>query len=134
MEIFNETTLLVSSYFMFLFTDFVDDIHMRATLGWAYIGVIGTMIVVNFGCMIIKVFQTVKSQLTKLWKKWQKYKAEKVKKEGEILAEYQNKLQKMRHIDADEENTPSIRRSRALSNNINTVRSRVNSNFCKDEV
>ena len=89
---------------------------------------------VNFGCMIIKVFQTVKSQLTKLWKKWQKYKTEKAKKEGEILAEYQNKLQKMRHIDADEENTPSIRPSRALSNNINTVRSRVNSNFCKDEV
>jgi hypothetical protein len=56
MEIFNESTLLVSTYFMFLFTDFVDDAEMRSKLGWAYIGVIGTMIVVNFGCMIVKVF------------------------------------------------------------------------------
>jgi hypothetical protein len=56
MEIFNESTLLVSSYFMFLFTDFVDDVHLRATLGWVYIGVIGTMIIVNFGCMLLKVF------------------------------------------------------------------------------
>jgi acetylornithine/succinyldiaminopimelate/putrescine aminotransferase len=87
MEIFNEATLLVSSYFMFLFTDFVDDVHMRATLGWAYIGVIGTMIVVNFGCMLVKVFQTVKSQLTKLWKKWQKYKIEKAMKGAEMLEE-----------------------------------------------
>jgi hypothetical protein len=56
MEIFNESTLLVSSYFMFLFTDFVDDVHLRATLGWVYIGVIGAMIVVNFSCMLFKVF------------------------------------------------------------------------------
>jgi len=87
MEIFNESTLLVSSYFMFLFTDFVDDVHMRATLGWVYIGVIGAMIVVNFSCMLFKVFETVKSELMKLWKKWQKYKIEKAKKEAEILEE-----------------------------------------------
>jgi hypothetical protein len=56
MEIFNESTLLVSSYFMFLFTDFVEDPELRSKLGWAYIGVIGTMIFVNFGCMIVMVF------------------------------------------------------------------------------
>jgi hypothetical protein len=61
MEIFNESTLLVSSYFMFLFTDFVDDVHMRATLGWVYIGIVGAMIVANFSCMLFKVFLTVKS-------------------------------------------------------------------------
>jgi hypothetical protein len=87
MEIFNESTLLVSSYFMFLFTDFVDDVHMRATLGWVYIGVIGTMIAVNFGCMLVKVFQTVKKELIKLWRKWQIYKALKAKKEAQILEE-----------------------------------------------
>jgi hypothetical protein len=81
MEIFNESTLLVSSYFMFLFTDFVDDANMRSKLGWAYIGVIGAMIAVNFACMLFKVYQTVKSQLKKLWEKWQKYKANKAKKE-----------------------------------------------------
>jgi len=56
MEIFNESTLLVSSYFMFLFTDFVDDVHMRATLGWVYTGIVGAMIVANFSCMLFKVF------------------------------------------------------------------------------
>ena len=56
MEIFNESTLLMSTYFMFLFTDFVDDAKMRNTLGWAYIGIIGAMIVANFGCMIFKVY------------------------------------------------------------------------------
>lgn len=87
MEIFNESTLLVSSYFMFLFTDFVDDVQMRATLGWVYIGIVGAMIAVNFACMLFKVFETVKSALKKLWKKWQIYKIEKAKKEAEILEE-----------------------------------------------
>lgn len=87
MEIFNESTLLVSSYFMFLFTDFVDDVQMRTTLGWVYIGIVGAMIVVNFGCMLFKVFETVKSALKNLWKKWQIYKIEKAKKEAEILEE-----------------------------------------------
>jgi hypothetical protein len=34
MEIFNESMLLMSSYIMFAFTDFVDDAKMRSNLGW----------------------------------------------------------------------------------------------------
>ena len=86
MEIFNESILLVSSYFMFLFTDFVDDIPLRAMIGWVYIGVIGFMIFVNFGCMIFKVFATVIKELKKLWNKWKKYRAEKIKIEAENMA------------------------------------------------
>jgi hypothetical protein len=55
-EIFNETALLASSYFMFLFTDFVEDVELRSKLGWAYIGIVAAMIGVNWACMIFKVF------------------------------------------------------------------------------
>ena len=55
-EIFNETALLVSTYFMFLFTDFVEDAQLRSKLGWAYIGIIAAMIAVNWACMLFKVF------------------------------------------------------------------------------
>jgi hypothetical protein len=55
-EIFNETALLTSSYFMFLFTDFVEDVELRSKLGWAYIGIVAAMIGVNWACMIFKVF------------------------------------------------------------------------------
>jgi len=51
-EIFNEMALLVSSYFMFLFTDFVEDAQLRSKLGWAYIGIIAAMIGVNWTCML----------------------------------------------------------------------------------
>ena len=81
MEIFNESTLLMSSYFMFLFTDFVDDANMRSKLGWVYIGVIGLLIVVNFGCMIIKVYQMVSEKIRNLWGKYQQYKIYKAIKE-----------------------------------------------------
>lgn len=69
MEIFNESTLLVSSYFMFLFTDFVDDVRLRATLGWVYIGIIGVMIGVNWACMIFKVFQSVSASIKEYCRK-----------------------------------------------------------------
>jgi hypothetical protein len=55
-EIFNESALLTSSYFMFLFTDFVEDVELRSKLGWAYIGIVAAIIGVNWACMIFKVF------------------------------------------------------------------------------
>jgi hypothetical protein len=55
-EIFNETALLTSSYFMFLFTDFVEDVELRSKLGWAFIGIVAAMIGVNWACMLFKVF------------------------------------------------------------------------------
>ena len=71
MEIFNECCLLVSSYFLFLFTDFVPDVKTRYQIGWAFIGLSIANIGVNWLCMLYKVYQAVKLIVRRLWHKWQ---------------------------------------------------------------
>jgi hypothetical protein len=55
-EIFNELCLLITSYFLFLFTDFVPDIKTRYMLGWAFIGISLFNIAVNWLALFYKVF------------------------------------------------------------------------------
>jgi hypothetical protein len=65
-EIFNEITLLVLSYFLFFFTDFVPSVHMRYALGWAFIFIAVLNIAVNWGAMFYKVFLAIKDIVRKL--------------------------------------------------------------------
>merc|ERR1711974_209394 len=54
-EVLNECTLLVSFYFQFLFSDFVPDPSTRFTLGWVYIALMTTSIILNL-ISILSVF------------------------------------------------------------------------------
>ncbi len=66
MEIFNELTLLILSYFLFFFTDFVPSVYMRYTLGWAFIFITVLNIAVNWGALFYKVFLAIKDIVRKL--------------------------------------------------------------------
>jgi hypothetical protein len=55
MELFNEFTVMISSYMMILFTEFVEDPMMRAEIGWIFVGIIGINIIVNWSILIYKV-------------------------------------------------------------------------------
>ena len=70
MEIFNECCLLVSSYFLFLFTDFVPDVKKRYMIGWGFVGLQIFNIGVNWLCMIYKVFEALKLIVMKAYFKW----------------------------------------------------------------
>jgi hypothetical protein len=70
MEIFNECCLLISSYFLFLFTDFVPDVHTRYLIGWGFIGLQIFNIAVNWLCMIFKVYQALRVIAIKAYYKW----------------------------------------------------------------
>lgn len=74
-ESFNEFFLLVTSYFMFLFTDFVGDVTVRHTIGsiflWMMSFIIGInilMIMVEFGFGIRKMLKKRKHD-----KEWAEY-------------------------------------------------------------
>ena len=54
MEIFNELSLLTCSYFLFSFTDFVSA-ETRFMMGWAFIGITGLNIIVNWLALFYKV-------------------------------------------------------------------------------
>jgi hypothetical protein len=56
MEIFNDTIILISCYFFYLFTDLVPGLDDKYNIGWVYLGLIGFMIVVNVLVMIFCVF------------------------------------------------------------------------------
>jgi hypothetical protein len=56
MEIFNEWTLLVCSYFLFAFTDFVGDVETRYLFGWVFIGLAVCNICVNWCALFYKFF------------------------------------------------------------------------------
>jgi len=47
LELINETLILLNSYFMMIFSDFVLDLHARYVMGWANLTIIGLLILVN---------------------------------------------------------------------------------------
>lgn len=47
LEMFNETCILIVSYHLFLFTDFVINAEIRYALGWSLIGVTLSNISIN---------------------------------------------------------------------------------------
>ena len=57
-EVYNEITILICSYFCFLFTGIVD-VEMRYKLGWAFIGIVTLNISVNIGAIILKLIFTL---------------------------------------------------------------------------
>ena len=58
LEIFNETCVLATTYFILLFSDLIADIKIRYNLGWVMIGIVVFNILVN---MVIMLIQTVKA-------------------------------------------------------------------------
>ena len=53
MELFNELTVSVSLYFLFIFTDFCPDSTRRYQAGWGKVALIVTNLVVNVSIMIV---------------------------------------------------------------------------------
>lgn len=52
LELFNECIVLLCSYHLFLFTDFVDSKETQLSLGYSLIALTGLLIAVNFIVMI----------------------------------------------------------------------------------
>jgi hypothetical protein len=47
-EIFNEATLLICSYILLLFTDYIEDAQMRSDIGWVYGCIVAVNLIVNW--------------------------------------------------------------------------------------
>jgi len=92
MEIFNECCLLVSSYFLFLFTDFVPDVKTRYMIGWGFVGLQIFNIGVNWLCMIYKVFEALKLIIMKAYFKWKLNRLMAQKANTEVTKEVEAKV------------------------------------------
>ena len=68
-EIFNELSLITCSYFLFTFTDFVNA-QTRFMMGWVFIGVTCTNILVNWLALLYKVAVAVRQVIRKLIFNW----------------------------------------------------------------
>ena len=64
-EIFNEVTLLILSYFLFFFSDFVPNVYMRYALGWAFIFIAVLNIAVNWCALFFKAYLAIRDILRK---------------------------------------------------------------------
>ena len=84
MEMFNEVCLLICSYFLFAFTDFVPDVNTRYMYGWAFIGVAVFNIACNWGALFYKVYLSVRYMIRKAIYEWRvkKYLAAKLLREA----------------------------------------------------
>ena len=83
MEVFNEICVLIATYHLFLFTDFVPDPELRYNIGWSIIGVTLVNIVVNMLVMFWSTINQLKLMFKKLaayYRKWND--ASKAKKES----------------------------------------------------
>ena len=54
MEIMNEVTLFLTSYFLYLFTSFVPNAELRYEMGWYFIGIAASNIFLNWLAMVYK--------------------------------------------------------------------------------
>ena len=71
LELVNEVIILLNSYFLFIYSDFVGDVYVRYSLGWYNVGAIGALVTVN---LLLITLTTGKKSLykCKVWqaKKW----------------------------------------------------------------
>lgn len=65
MEIMNEVTLFICSYFLFIFTGFVEPIEFKYEIGWYFVAIAVLNIFINwvammykFGSPLIKIIKT----------------------------------------------------------------------------
>lgn len=59
LEIINEVTLIICSYMLYLFTDYVDNAKTRYNLGWYFIGFAVGNIIINWIVIICKVIHSI---------------------------------------------------------------------------
>lgn len=79
LEIFNETSVLLVSYHLYYFTDFIDDPVLKYEIGWMIIAVTLLNIVVNIGVIVWLVIKSLSVVIKKLFYKC-KYSKPNVKK------------------------------------------------------
>ena len=77
MEIINEIAIYLTSYVIFFFSDWIDDIEMRYTLGFVYMPGIMIIVTFNLACVIYEMCSAI---YTKLKAKFCKKKPKKVDK------------------------------------------------------
>ena len=53
-EIMNEITLLISSYFLYFFTSFIQSVEMKYEMGWYFIGIAAFNIFINWCAMVYR--------------------------------------------------------------------------------
>ena len=86
MEIFNEISLLICSYFLFMFTDFIPDAQTRYLAGWGFIGMAVFNIAVNWLCLFYKVYLAASSFLRKKYYTWKFSKLKAIKEHDNLAA------------------------------------------------
>jgi len=60
MEIFNEVTIMICTYHLFLFTEYVPDAQVRYMIGWSIVGVTTFNILVNILVVLVStVFKSI---------------------------------------------------------------------------
>ena len=75
LEIINEVIMLFFTYFIFLFTDFVNDIKVRYKLGFWFIYMVGFIFLVNLSLISVSIFNdtVLEKKRQKAKEEWEKF-------------------------------------------------------------
>ena len=73
LELMNETLILINSYFMFVYSDFVADSNARYDFGWLNIGLVIIIVVANFGANFISYVYSAYGKLKMKYQKRKQY-------------------------------------------------------------
>ena len=69
-DLFNEFTVMSSGYFLFLFTDYIDDPVMSDHAGWALVGLLAFNIIINGIQIIIMTGKHIVFKLKLFYLRW----------------------------------------------------------------
>jgi hypothetical protein len=109
MEVFNEVCVLIATYHLFLFTDFVPDPELRYSIGWSIIGVTIVNIIVNMLVMFWSTIKQLRLMFKKLIAHYQKWKdASKAKKGVAADDSQKNKTEQLKVEDLEHQASQQV--------------------------
>jgi hypothetical protein len=91
MELFNELTVSISLYFLFIFTDFCPDSTTRYKAGWAKVSLILTNLVINVSVMMVQSFFEYKIRIKNWWARRKLRKMQRARLKS-IIADLDNQI------------------------------------------
>ena len=59
-EVFNEMNIIICTYCMIIYTDFVDDAHLKRRAGWGIIAIVSINLFVNIGVIGVYAFRLIR--------------------------------------------------------------------------
>ena len=99
LAIINESLILINTYFMIIYSDFILDVYVKYSMGWVNLSIIICMVVVNLiELMAIKGYRVYRMLKLKIMNWQREKKIAKLKAKRELVKQFRQQLDMNRKL------------------------------------